>query len=87
MIHSGVAGFRPTVATREDIDMTKAEAAVVHAIRNALTSTSDVTGLRAGSGCDRLVEAILANLREPQVIQALRDLAAASAAGRDRSLT
>ena len=55
--------------------MTQAEATVRHAIRNAMASTSDVTGLRAGSACDRLVDAILANLREPQVSQAIRDLA------------
>ena len=54
--------------------MIHAEATVKHAIRNAMTSTSDFTGLRAGPGCDRLVEAILDSLLDPLVSRALRDL-------------
>jgi hypothetical protein len=59
--------------------MTEAEAAVRHAIRNAMTSTSDVTGLRAGPACDRLVDEILTSLLDPGVSQAIRDLSGASA--------
>ena len=72
-------GFLRTVVTRENIVMTAAEATVRHAIMNAMTSTSDVTGLRAGPACDRLVDAILTNLLDSEVSQAIRDLAAASA--------
>ena len=54
--------------------MIQAEATVKHAIRNAMTLTSDFTGLRAGPGCDRLVEAILDGLLDPLVSRALRDL-------------
>jgi len=55
--------------------MTKAESTVRHAIRNAMASTSDLTGLRTGPACDRLVDAILANLLDPLVSSAIRELA------------
>jgi hypothetical protein len=55
--------------------MTKAEVTVRHAIRNAMASTSDLTGLRAGPACDRLVDAILASLLDPLVSSAIRELA------------
>ncbi len=55
--------------------MTKAEATVKHAIRNAMASTSDLTGLRAGPACDRLVDAILISLLDPLVSSALHELA------------
>ena len=56
--------------------MTKAEAMVRHAIVNALVSTTGFTGLRAGPAVDRLVDALLSSLLDPQVTQAIRDLAA-----------
>jgi hypothetical protein len=45
--------------------MTEAEATVRHAIRNAMASTSELTGLRAGPVVDRLVDAILVSLLKP----------------------
>ena len=62
-----------------DNEMIEAEVTVRHAIRNAMTSTSDFTGLRAGPGCDRLVDAIIASLLDPSVIRAIRELALAKA--------
>jgi hypothetical protein len=59
--------------------MTEAEATIRHAIVNALTSTSDLIGLRAGPGCDRLVDAITASLLDPRVSRAVRDLTRAGA--------
>jgi len=55
--------------------MTKAEATVRHAIRNAMASTSDLTGLHAGPACDRLVDAILISLLDPLVSSAIHELA------------
>jgi hypothetical protein len=57
--------------------MTEAEATVRHAIRNAMTSTSELTGLRAGPVVDRLVDAILTSLLDPPVSSAIRELAKA----------
>jgi hypothetical protein len=50
-----IKGPKPTPPGREDNEMNKAEETVKHAIRNAMTSTSGDTGLRAGAACDRLV--------------------------------
>jgi hypothetical protein len=61
--------------------MTEAEATVRHAIVNAMTSTSDFTGLRAGQACDRLVDAIVTSLLDPKVIQAICNLATAKTEG------
>ena len=47
------------ISTRKDNSMTEAEATVRLAIVNAITATSDFTGLRAGPAVDRLVDAIL----------------------------
>jgi hypothetical protein len=55
--------------------MTKAETTVRHAIRNAMASTSDLTGLHAGPACDRLVDAILISLLDPLVSSAIHELA------------
>jgi hypothetical protein len=55
--------------------MPKAEATVRHAIRDAMTSTSELTGLRAGPVADRLVDAILSGLLDPPVSTAIRELA------------
>jgi hypothetical protein len=57
--------------------LVESEATVRHAIRNAMTSTSDFTGLRAGPAWDRLVDAILTSLLDPVVSQAIGDLALA----------
>ena len=57
--------------------MNQAERTVKHAIVNAMTSTSDFTGLRAGPACDRLVDAIITSLLDPQVKRAICDLALA----------
>ena len=54
--------------------MTQAEATVKHAIRNAMNETVDLTGLRAGPACDRLVDAIVTSPLDPLVSRALRDL-------------
>jgi hypothetical protein len=56
--------------------MSEAEQVARHAIRNAMTATSDVTGLRAGPGVDRLVDAILLELLSPSVRWAILNLAA-----------
>jgi hypothetical protein len=61
------------VSTREDNEMTEAEATVRHAIANAMMTSGD-TGLRAGPGCDRLMDAIIASLLDPPVSRAVRDL-------------
>jgi hypothetical protein len=47
------------ISTRKDNSTTEAEATVRLAIVNAITATSDFTGLRAGPAVDRLVDAIL----------------------------
>jgi hypothetical protein len=65
--------------------MIKAEATVRHAIRNAMASTSDITGLRAGPGCDRLVDALVVSLLDPTVSQAIHDLAKVQAISSDAS--
>jgi hypothetical protein len=54
--------------------LTQAEATIKHAIRNAMTATSEITGLRAGPACDRLVEALFVSLLDPLVSRALGDL-------------
>jgi hypothetical protein len=54
--------------------MTKAEATVRHAIRNAMASTSDLSGLRPGPACNRLVDAILVSLLDRLVSSAFREL-------------
>ncbi len=59
-------------------EVTKAEAAIKHAIRNAMNETVDFTGLRAGPGVDRLVDAILNRLLDPHVHWAVRELAIAN---------
>jgi len=61
--------------------MTEAEATVRHAIVNAMTSTSDFTGLRAGQACDRLIDAIVASLLDPRVRQAICNLATTKTEG------
>jgi hypothetical protein len=55
-------------------EVTEAEATVKHAIRNAMNETVDLTGLRAGPAVDRLVDAIVANLLDPQVKRAICNL-------------
>ena len=55
--------------------MSDAERVVRHAIRNAMTSTSDLTGLRAGPGVDSLVDAILRELLAEPVRWAILSLA------------
>jgi hypothetical protein len=60
--------------------MSDAERVARHAIRNAMTATSDVTGLRAGPGVDRLVDQILVELLSPPVRWAILDLAAEACA-------
>ena len=39
-----------------------------------MNETVDLTGLRAGLACDRLIDAIVTNLLDPLVSRALRDL-------------
>ena len=39
-----------------------------------MSETVDLTGLRAGSACDRLIDVIVTNLLDPLVSRALRDL-------------
>ena len=56
--------------------MNEAEATVRHAIVNAITATSDITGLRGGPAVNRLVNEIVINLLDdPRVIRAVRQLA------------
>jgi hypothetical protein len=55
--------------------MTNAERTVRHAIRNAMTTTSDLTGLRAGPGVDRLVDQILMDLLSASARWAILELA------------
>ena len=67
---TGQLGFS---RSREDNEKNKAEATVRHAIANAMMTSGD-TGLRAGPGCDRLMDAIVARLLDPLVNRAVRDL-------------
>jgi hypothetical protein len=39
-----------------------------------MNETVELTGLRAGPACDRLIDAIVTNLLDPLVSRALRDL-------------
>jgi hypothetical protein len=60
--------------------MSDAERVARHAIRNAMTATSDLTGLRAGPAVDRLVDAILVELLSPSARWAILDLVAEACA-------
>ena len=60
--------------------MSDAERVARHAIRNAMTVTSDKTGLRAGPAVDRLVDQILVELLSPNVRWAILALAAEAGA-------
>jgi hypothetical protein len=52
--NSCVASIKLVAFTREAMKMTEAEATVRHAIRIAMASTSELTGLRAGPVVDPL---------------------------------